>query len=69
MKCRTARHVGLLRAALSERELPEQGPDSPFTGDHQLRTQIRGAYAWGAGPCAMGAEYYVGRGGRRYACD
>jgi hypothetical protein len=23
---------------------------------------------WGAGPCAMGADYYVGRSGRRYAC-
>ena len=42
--------------------------NSPYTGDYQLRNQIRGAYAWGAGPCAMGADYYVGRGGRRYAC-
>jgi len=35
--------------------------NSPYSGDYQQ--QIRGAYAWGAGPCAMGAEYYVGRGG------
>ena len=45
-----------------------KGPNSPYTGDYQLGNQIRGAYAWDAGPCAMGAEYYVGRGGRRYAC-
>jgi hypothetical protein len=45
-----------------------KGSNSPDTGDQQLRNQIRGAYAWGAGPCAMGARYYVGRGGRRYAC-
>ena len=45
-----------------------KGPNSPYTGDYQLRNQIRGAYAWGSGPCAMGADYYVGRGGRRYAC-
>ena len=40
-----------------------KGPNSPYTGDYQLRNQIRGAYPWGAGPCAMGADYYVGRGG------
>jgi hypothetical protein len=45
-----------------------KGSNSPYTGDHQLRNQVRGAYAWGTGPCAMGAEYYLGRGGRRYAC-
>jgi hypothetical protein len=45
-----------------------KGPNSPYTGDYQQRNQIRGAYAWGSGPCAMGADYYVGRGGRRYAC-
>ena len=27
-----------------------KGPDSPYTGDYQLRTQIRGAYAWGPVP-------------------
>ena len=45
-----------------------KGANNPYTGDYQLRNQIRGAYAWGSGPCAMGADYYVGRGGRRYAC-
>jgi hypothetical protein len=44
-----------------------KGANSPNTGDYQLRNQIRGA-AWGVGPCATGADYYVGRGGRRYAC-
>ena len=43
-----------------------KGPNSPYTGDYQLRNQMRGA--WGTGPCATGADYYVGRGGRRYAC-
>jgi hypothetical protein len=46
-----------------------KGPNNPYTGDYQLRREIRGAYAWSAGRCAMGAEFYVGRGGRRYACD
>ena len=45
-----------------------KGANNPYTGDYQLRNQIRGAYAWGAGPCATGADYYVGRGGRRYTC-
>jgi hypothetical protein len=27
-----------------------KGPNSPYTGDYQLRNQIRGAYAWGAVP-------------------
>jgi hypothetical protein len=45
-----------------------KGPDNPHTGDYQLRREIRGANAWSVSPCAMGAEYYVGRGGRRYAC-
>jgi hypothetical protein len=45
-----------------------KGSNNPYTGDHQLRNQLRGAYAWDPGSCAMGAEYYVGRGGRRYAC-
>ena len=45
-----------------------KGPDNPYTGDYQRRREIRGAYAWSAGPCAMGAAYYIGRGGRRYAC-
>jgi hypothetical protein len=46
-----------------------KGTNNPYTGDYQLRNEIRGAYAWSAGPCAAGAEYYVGRGGRRYACN
>ena len=45
-----------------------KGANNPYTGDYQLRNQMRGAYAWGTGPCATGADYYVGRGGRRYAC-
>jgi hypothetical protein len=44
------------------------GPDNPYTGDYQLRREIRGAYVLSTSPCAMGAESYVGRGGRRYAC-
>ena len=45
-----------------------KGPNNPYTGDYQRRNEIRGAYALDAGPCAMGAESYIGRGGRRYAC-
>jgi hypothetical protein len=45
-----------------------KGPNNPLTGDYQLRNEIRGAYASGVSPCALGADYYVGRGGRRYAC-
>ena len=45
-----------------------KGPNNPYTGDYQRRNQIRGAYAWSAGPCAMGAEFYIGRGGRRHYC-
>jgi len=45
-----------------------KGANNPYTGDYQLRQEIRGAYAWSAGPCAMGADYYIGRHGRRYAC-
>jgi hypothetical protein len=46
-----------------------KGQNNPYNGDYQLRQEIRGAYAWGASPCTFGAEYYVGRGGRRYACN
>ena len=46
-----------------------KGPNNPYTGDYQLRNEIRGAYAAGASPCALGADYYIGRGGRRYACN
>lgn len=45
-----------------------KGANSPYIGNYQLRNRIRGAYAWGTGPCATGAAYYVGCGGRRYAC-
>jgi hypothetical protein len=45
-----------------------KGPNNPYTGDYQRRNELRGAYAWSAGPCAMGAEFYIGRGGRRYYC-
>ena len=46
-----------------------KGANSPYTGDYQLRNEMRGAYAAGANPCAPGADYYIGRGGRRYACN
>jgi hypothetical protein len=45
-----------------------KGSNNPYTGDYQRRNQIRGAYAWSAGPCAMGAGFYIGRGGRRHYC-
>jgi len=46
-----------------------KGANNPYTGDYQLRNEIRGAYASGANPCALGADYYIGRGGRRYSCN
>jgi hypothetical protein len=46
-----------------------KGPNSPYTGDYQRRNEIRGAYAAGVSPCALGADYYIGPGGRRYACN
>jgi hypothetical protein len=45
-----------------------KGPNNPYTGDYQRRNQIRGAHAWSAHPCTMGAEFYIGRGGRRHYC-
>jgi hypothetical protein len=45
-----------------------KGPNNPYTGDYQRRNEIRGAYAWSAGPCASGAEFYRGRDGRRHYC-
>jgi hypothetical protein len=45
-----------------------RGPNNPYTGDYQRRNELRGAYAWGAGPCARGAEFYRGRDGRRHYC-
>ena len=40
-----------------------KGPNNPYTGDYQLRNQLRSAYAWTIGPCALGAGFY--RGSRR----
>ena len=45
-----------------------KGANNPYTGDYQRRQEIRDSYAWSAGPCALGADYYIGRHGRRYAC-
>jgi opacity protein-like surface antigen len=46
-----------------------KGANNPYTGDYQMRNEIRGAYASGVSPCALGADYFIGRGGRRYACN
>ena len=45
-----------------------KGPTNPYTGDYQLRNQLRGALARSANPCAQGAQSYRGRDGRRYYC-
>jgi hypothetical protein len=45
-----------------------KGPNNPYTGDYQLRNELRGAFARSANPCAQGAESYRGRDGRRYYC-
>ena len=45
-----------------------KGPNNPYTGDYQLRKQLRGAFAWSANLCAQGAASYRGRDGRRYYC-
>jgi len=45
-----------------------KGPTNPYTGDYQLRNQLRGALARSANPCAQGAQSYRGRDGRRYFC-
>jgi hypothetical protein len=45
-----------------------KGPNNPYTGDYQRRNQIRDSFAWSAGPCALGAEFYRGRDGRRHYC-
>jgi len=45
-----------------------KGPNNPYTGDYQRRNQIRDSLAWSAGPCALGAELYRGRDGRRHYC-
>lgn len=46
-----------------------KGPNNPYNGDYQLRKQINESQAWGANPCMVGAEFYIGRGGRRHACN
>ena len=45
-----------------------KGPNNPYIGDYQRRLDSRDAYVFGAGPCTAGAEFYVGRGGRRIYC-
>jgi len=45
-----------------------KGPNNPYTGDYQRRQAMRGDYGPGAGPCALGAEFYRGRDGRRHYC-
>jgi hypothetical protein len=45
-----------------------KGPNNPYTGDYQRRLEMRNAVVLGASPCAMGAEFYIGRGGRRISC-
>jgi hypothetical protein len=45
-----------------------KGPNNPYTGDYQLRNQLRDALAWSANPCVQGAASYRGRDGRRYYC-
>jgi hypothetical protein len=45
-----------------------KGPNNPYTGDYQRRNEMRGAYAWSVGRCALGAEFYRGRDGRRHYC-
>ena len=45
-----------------------KGPNNPYTGDYQRRNEMRGAYARRVGPCALGAEFYRGRDGRRHYC-
>ena len=44
-----------------------KGPNDPYTGDYQRRLEMRNVVL-GASPCAMGAEFYIGRGGRRISC-
>ncbi len=45
-----------------------KGPNNPYTGDYQRRQAMRGDYGPSAGPCALGAEFYRGRDGRRHYC-
>jgi hypothetical protein len=45
-----------------------KGLNNPHTGDYQRQLDSRDAYVFGAGPCTAGAEFYIGRGGRRIYC-
>jgi hypothetical protein len=45
-----------------------KGPNNPYTGDYQLKREMRGSYAWTESPCAQGAAFYRGRDGRRHYC-
>jgi hypothetical protein len=45
-----------------------EGPNNPNTGDYQRRLEMRRAVVVGANRCARGAEFYIGRGGRRISC-
>jgi hypothetical protein len=45
-----------------------KGPNNPYTGDYQRRLEMRDTLVLGAGPCAAGAEFFIGRGGRRIYC-
>ena len=45
-----------------------KGPNNPYTGDYQRRNEMRAASARRVGPCALGAEFYRGRDGRRHYC-
>ena len=35
-----------------------KGPNNPYTGDYQLRNELRGAFARSGNPCALGAESF-----------
>jgi hypothetical protein len=45
-----------------------KGPNNPYTGDYQRRLEMRDTLVLGASPCAAGAEFLIGRGGRRIYC-
>jgi hypothetical protein len=44
------------------------GPNNPYTGDYQRRVQMQNTMILGASPCAMGADFFVSRSGRRIYC-
>ena len=45
-----------------------KGPNNPYTGDYQRHLETRDTLVLGASPCAAGAEFFIGRGGRRIYC-